>query len=401
VIAAIGVQRSYREYVSLLPGWTGITALGFFYLMALLSMPFIRKKHYELFQLGHLLMYPLIGLVSVHGAQKILQYPMLGFWLIIPALLVVVERCVRVGYGFHNIAAKLEILDDETVTLSVVVPQKRYWKYRAGQWVLITVPELSKFQWHPFTISTCIGNDMQLHIKTDGDWTSRLRKLAGEGGVANIKICIDGPFGAPAQRFYEFDYTMIIGSGIGVTPFSGILTDLQAREERYRQNLSSTFSRSHIEQGESTPHESNPTEKPAKQKTEVPTYRRVDFHWIVKDKNYLRWFSNLLNSISRSALAETSPHLDIRLQTYVTQKRKSISAHIYRYLLELHRTDEHPESPITGLINKTHFGRPNLAEIMDDHYESMLQAIKQGKEKRMEIKRKRVGVFFCGAPPIG
>jgi dual oxidase len=404
VIAAVGVQRSYREYASLLPGWTGITALGTFYLIALLSLPIIRKKHYEIFQLGHLLMYPFIGLVCAHGALGLLQYPMLGFWLIIPALLILVERCVRVSYGFHNIPAKLEVLDADTVAITVVVPQKRYWKYRAGQWVFITVPELSIFQWHPFTISTCIGHDMQLHIKTDGDWTSGLRKLAGDGGVANIKICVDGPFGAPAQRFYEFDYTMIIGSGIGVTPFSGILTDLQAREERYQQHLPHVSTQTHIGQGESTPHASNPTEKPPWQTTEAPVYRRVDFHWIVKDKNYLLWFSNLLNSISRSTLAERAddvPHLDVRLQTHVTQKRKNISTHVYRYLLELHRTVEHPESPITGLINETHFGRPSLAEIMDEHYESMLQTIRETKEKGLEIRKRRVGVFFCGAPPIG
>jgi dual oxidase len=260
VIAVTGIQQSYHQYVTLLPGWTGITALGTFYLMALLSIPVIRKKHYEIFQLGHLLMYPFIGLVCAHGAKGILQYPMLGFWLIIPALLIIVERCVRVGYGFHHIPAKLEILDGETVAISVIAPQKRYWKYRAGQYVFITVPKLSLFQWHPFTISTCIGNDMQLHIKTDGDWTLKLRKMVVEDSTANIEICIDGPFGAPAQRFYEYDYTMIIGSGIGVTPFSGILTDLQAREERYRNQLSPASARIHVDQGNNN-HESNQTEK--------------------------------------------------------------------------------------------------------------------------------------------
>lgn len=39
------------------PGWTGFTALGCFIAIAVLSMPWIRKTHYELFQLTHLLMY--------------------------------------------------------------------------------------------------------------------------------------------------------------------------------------------------------------------------------------------------------------------------------------------------------------------------------------------------------
>jgi dual oxidase len=56
--------------------------------------------------------------------------------------------------------------------------------------------------------------------------------MAKDGVPQEIKVGIDGPFGAPAQRFYDFDQSIILGSGIGVTPFSGILADLQAREYR-------------------------------------------------------------------------------------------------------------------------------------------------------------------------
>jgi dual oxidase len=76
-------------------------------------------------------------------------------------------------------------------------------------------------------------------------------------------------------------------------------------------------------------------------------HRRVDFHWMVRDKNNLLWFSDLLNEVSRANQLDRS-HLDIRIQTYVTQKRKQISEHVFRWLLEKHRTDEHPQSPITG-----------------------------------------------------
>jgi len=76
---------------------------------------------------------------------------------------------------------------------------------------------------------------MQVHIKTDGDWTTKLRKFAKEGKTGRVYIGIDRPFGAPAQRFYDFDQGIILESGIGVTPFSGILSDLQAREERQRE----------------------------------------------------------------------------------------------------------------------------------------------------------------------
>lgn len=71
---------------------------------------------------------------------------------------------------------------------------------------------------------------MQVHIKADEDWTSKLQAMTKEGKPEKIHVGIDGPFGAPAQRFYDFYQTIILGSGLGVTPFSGILTDLQARE---------------------------------------------------------------------------------------------------------------------------------------------------------------------------
>ncbi|KAJ3545638.1 hypothetical protein NM208_g2409 [Fusarium decemcellulare] len=93
-------------------------------------------------------------------------------------------------------------------------------------------------------------------------------------------------------------------------------------------------------------------------------YRRVDFHWMVRDRNYLRWFSDLLNDVSLSQdwhrEHEVHPHLDIRINTHVTAKRKKISTHVYRWLLEMHRTEEHPASPLTGLLNPTHFGLRTL-----------------------------------------
>merc|ERR1712225_195050 len=315
VLGPDAVPKPYRAFVATLPGWSGITALGLFYILALLSMPVVRKKSYEIFQLGHLLMFPIIGLLCAHGTKGLLQYP--------------------------------------------------------------------------FTVSTCIGNEMQLHIKTDGDWTSKLRDFAKDG-PPQIQIGVDGPFGAPAQRFYDFDQAIVLGSGIGVTPFSGILADMQARDEHLHTH------------GQSDTHSELSEKGPVGYRK--GRFRRVDFHWIVKDRNYLLWFSDLLNQVSRSASEHENdphPHLDVNIFTHVTQKRKNLSTHVFRFLLECHRTEEHPASPLTGLLNKTHFGRPDLAKIMDEHYESMLEWYKEMGKKGIHIKKRKVGVFFCGAPPIG
>lgn len=40
------------------------------------------------------------------------------------------------------------------------------------------------------------------------------------------KLLIDGPYGAPAQNYKKYDILLLIGLGIGATPFISILKDL-------------------------------------------------------------------------------------------------------------------------------------------------------------------------------
>ncbi|KAH8683750.1 FAD-binding domain-containing protein [Ilyonectria robusta] len=426
------VPRPYIEYVRSLPGFTGITALGLFYLLCLLSMPQVRRWNYEVFQLGHLLMFPIIGLMMAHGTAALLQWPMFGYFLSFPTLLVLVERVVRIFLGFHPIKASMKVLDADTVEITATIPSERLWKYKAGQYIFLQVPKISFFQWHPFTVSFCRGNRMMVHIKTDGDWTGRLRKLGGESGECQIDVGINGPFGAPAQRFYDFNHTVIIGGGIGVTPFSGILADLQYNDDLDRGGPGHRKSKD-IQKGSKNvngqrqpskfdavgPDLINEQRKPQADDfhTFAENYRRVDFHWMVRDRNYLQWLSDLLNEVSLSQewhrTHEEHPCLDIRINTHVTAKKKEISTHVYRWLLEMHRTEEHPASPLTGLLNPTHFGRPDFDLVLDEHYEEMLKfraskrrSTTKTQDSRVENSRDddeelKVGVFYCGAPVVG
>ena len=410
------VPRPYSEYASSLAGWTGIAAFASFWIISLLSFPAVRRWNYEIFQLGHLLMFPMIAFLMAHGTEALLQFPMLGYWLAFPTLLVLLERMLRFVRGFVRIPATLEVLDGETVCIMAKIPRWRLWPYRAGQYILLQVPRISLFQWHPITISTCIGNEMQVHIKTDGDWTSKLREMKPGTPEALTCVGIDGPFGAPAQRFYDFDQTIVVGSGIGITPFAGILADLQSRESQKESQTcpdlpqraaATTQNKADVIGVSSTACDaSNPVcidEKLDIPRRSLTRCRRVDFHWIVRDRNHLLWFSDLLND-TVSSPAHDSGCLDLRIQTHVTQKRKDISTHVFRYLLEQHRTPSHPASPLTGLLNRTHFGRPDLAQIMEEHYESMQRLVmaRRGKPDAVDSKQKtKVGVFFCGAPVVG
>ncbi|KXJ96050.1 FAD-binding domain-domain-containing protein [Microdochium bolleyi] len=519
VEALLGQRMRYTDFLGTRPGITGLIALSLFYVLAILSIPQVRKWNYQVFQLAHLLMFPILACLIAHGTSQLLQFTMFGYFLAFPTLLITAERLVRVATGFHRIKAKLRVLDAETVEISATIPSERLWRYEAGQYVFLQVPELSMWQWHPFTVSACLGKEMWLHIKTDGDWTGKLRGLAGEkvdekdkkdatddkkeknkkddavswDKVTEIEIGINGPFGAPAQRFYDFTHTIVVGGGIGVTPFSGILADLQAKDDAAHggpsgqrklplgpgavhsqkegkdnkeqaahsdndgdNNNNTASSNDSSDEQTATqevvrdPPHADGTGRLQPSSNSMPTaiyaddYRRVDFHWTVRERNALLWFSDLLNSVSASQLWHakhddhrnggrgrdgTGKHLDINIHTHVTQTRKNISTHVYRWLLEMHRTEKHPESPLTGLINATRFGRPDFARILDEHYDEM-RAFKAKKMKQRQEERRRrstavaaaagdgasvssvdsddeddkdvkVGVFYCGTPIVG
>ena len=434
--------ESYASYVQTRAYKTGIPALTLFYILALLSMPRVRKWKFEVFQLGHMLMYPIIGLLCAHGTSALLQFPMLGYFLAFPTLLVFLERAGRLAIGFQKIPATLTVLDKDTVEISTTIPSVRIWNYRAGQYAFVQVPAISFWQWHPFTISECVGNDVKFHIKMGGNWTKSLMELAHGERSVRIEVGVDAPYGAPAERFYDFSHSILVGSGIGVTPFSGILRDLQTKDDAAnggpadhhpakvvlhkgpRQSLSTDrlasrrgstvtiperhstggrgFSLSRVSSRGKGTRSHDRTEDEKRRDVFTVDYRRVDFHWTVRDKSNLLWFQDLLNGISHSQQwhhqHDPNPHLDIRIQTHVTQQRQSISTHIYRWLLELHRTEENPESPLTGLVNSTHFGRPDFIRILDAHYEDIVRYMKGTGASRDKLN---VGVFYCGAPVVG
>ena len=47
----------------------------------------------------------------------------------------------------------------------------------------------------------------------------------------SIQVILDGPYGAPAQHIMEAEHAVLIGAGIGITPFASIL---QSIHERYK-----------------------------------------------------------------------------------------------------------------------------------------------------------------------
>jgi len=120
---------------------------------------------------------------------------------------------------------------------------------RAGQYIFICCPEVSYFQWHPFTLTSAPEEDyISCHIRVAGDFTTALAKAVGcdfpqkgdKGGKGDApvggkvigtstnppmnrtlpRVMIDGPFGSASEDFLKFETVLLVGAGIGVTPFA-------------------------------------------------------------------------------------------------------------------------------------------------------------------------------------
>lgn len=51
------------------------------------------------------------------------------------------------------------------------------FRYKPGQYLYLNCPALSKHEWHPFTITSAPEEGfVSVHIRTRGDWTSRLKE---------------------------------------------------------------------------------------------------------------------------------------------------------------------------------------------------------------------------------
>lgn len=55
--------KTYGDYVQSIPGWSGLAAFSMFWVIAILSTPWVKKYSYEIFQMGHLLMFPMIAML--------------------------------------------------------------------------------------------------------------------------------------------------------------------------------------------------------------------------------------------------------------------------------------------------------------------------------------------------
>jgi predicted ferric reductase len=199
--------------ISTLATWTLLFSMGLFALAP------IRRRMFELFYYSHLVaVYVTIPAVLWHAAA--------GWEYLLPGVTVwFIDRMIRLNRSASIVKIVDVILHNGTVELRFLQPSMQA---DCGMYCFINIPEISLFQWHPFTLSSAAGSPFfSFHIKAmgEGTWTGKLLSLVANGDL-NLTLAVDGPYGRPID-FADFECVVLIAGGIGITPCASLFSGLK------------------------------------------------------------------------------------------------------------------------------------------------------------------------------
>ncbi|KAJ1927243.1 hypothetical protein IWQ60_003093 [Tieghemiomyces parasiticus] len=385
-----GPSFAYYCFVSG-PGLTGHIMLLALLLMTLTSLNWVKKSHFETFWYTHHLFLVFFGGFTIHGGFCLVKPDtgtcgnMASFWKywVASGVLYLTERILRdVRARRKTVIAKVVQHPSNTVEVQI---NKDFWRAKAGQYIFLNCPEISLHQWHPFTLTSAPEEKfLSVHVRVAGDWTRQFAERLGckvvdrrapatgaqekARGIGSLEprvpmtpttpnasghlfppgqlaprplpqVLVDGPFGCASEDVFNYEVAVLIGAGIGVTPFASVLKSIW-----YRTNAPLGKSR----------------------------LRKVYFMWIARDKESFEWFQSLLKAIENEDVNQF-----IEIRTYLTGRLNQDE--MRNVMLN---DEEGQEDALTGLKSPTYYGRPNW-----DQTFSQLSRAHPSTD---------IGVFFCG-----
>ncbi|GAB9477218.1 Ferric reduction oxidase 8, partial [Globisporangium polare] len=206
----------------------GEIALIFFLIIGVTSIPWVRRKMYNLFYYVH-------HLFALAVVFSVLHWNPIVLWIFPTFLLYVISRSLSSANSFTPVQVKeFTTLDHDIVKIVINRSAGRDGDYKVGQFVYLNVPSVSKLQWHAFTIGSSprtSATSLTILLKSLGDWTKDLVEYSEECKRNSVlpTVFVDGYYGASLEMYDEYPTLCLVGGGIGVTPLFAILEDLVAK----------------------------------------------------------------------------------------------------------------------------------------------------------------------------
>ncbi|OAY80183.1 putative respiratory burst oxidase, partial [Ananas comosus] len=377
-------QPTYPSLLASAPGVSGIlmiVIMAFSFTLAThsfrrsvvkLPSPLHHLAGFNAFWYAHHLLPLLYVLLVVHPFFIFRKWYKKGTWmyLAIPVLFYASERLIR-KYREKNYRVRIiKAAIYPGNVLSIYMEKPPGFKYKSGMYLFVKCPDVSSFEWHPFSLTSAQGDDyLSVHIRNTGDWTRKLRNLfamvceipvtSKDGSLLRLKttvadagleetsrrlpkLLIDGPYGAPAQDYKKYDILLLIGLGIGATPFISILKDLL-------NNIKSDEEMQRIHKPEINNLKSN-------------VRGRAYFHWVTREQGSFGWFKGVMDDV-----AESDHNHIIEMHNYLTSvyfEDNERSA-----LLAMAQELRHAKNGVNVVSEsriRSHFGRPNWRKVFSN-----------------------------------
>ncbi|XP_059311428.1 putative respiratory burst oxidase homolog protein H isoform X2 [Lycium ferocissimum] len=392
-------QPTYMDLVASVPGVTGILMTLFMLFSFTLATHSFRRNVIKLpwsfhhlagfnaFWYAHHLLVLVYVLLILHGyfifLTKEWYKKTTWMYLAAPVLLYATERVLIVNENRYHVNIRKAVIYTGNV-LALYMSKPPGFKYKSGMYLFVKCPNISNFEWHPFSITSAPDDDyLSIHIRTLGDWTTELRTRfqkacqatqsrtrslirmetkafspndAEQSQAEFPKIIIKGPYGAPAQNYKKYDILLLVGLGIGATPFISIIKDILNQQSGYNQQDD----------------ESSSKKGP----------QRAYFYWVTREQGSFDWFKGVMDDI-----AEHDENEVIEMHNYLTSVYEEGDAR--SALIAMVQSLQHAKNGVDVVSEsriRTHFARPNWKRVF-----TQLAASHPSS---------RIGVFYCGSPTL-
>ncbi|XP_048733941.2 dual oxidase 2-like isoform X2 [Ostrea edulis] len=352
---ATDVLASFQYWAfQTITGFTGILLTLIVIIIYVFATPYARKNLFNAFWITHSLYILLYIFTVMHGTGRLVQPPLFQNYFYGPLFIYVVDKFISLSRNQVEIdVLSADLLPSDVTALKFKRPIN--FEYRSGQWVRIACVALGKGEYHPFTLTSAPHEDyLSLHIRAVGPWTTNLRQTydankAGSEDWTPPKVLIDGPFGEGHQDWYKFPVAVLVGGGIGVTPFASILKDIVFKTAQ-------------------------PIRFPC---------QKVYFLWVTRTQKQFEWLTDIIREVEEKDKRDL-----VSVHIFITQFQQKFDLRTTMlYICERHFQKIAGKSLFTGLKAITHFGRPQFQEFLESLH-------------REHPEAKQVGVFSCGPPPM-
>jgi predicted ferric reductase/Ca2+-binding EF-hand superfamily protein len=333
------ISNNQRLTELLLYSSIGITGLILTFCLLLMWNSYQhRHRLFERFEIMHYLYAPFLVALLLHGSS-------IWLWILPSTVLFLIEAILR-SFTRYTKAEITELNALSNRVTQAKFKRGRLFKFTPGDYIRVKIPEISRWQWHPFTLSAAPETDrVDIHVRHAGNWTAALHNLASKTHPKNKKwlAYIDGPYAAPTSEIQHSNVAILIAGGIGVTPFASVIHSL------------------------------------LKSSKDKPT--ALYFHWLNRSQQSYSWFINLIDLAEKKLGSEKFVAF-----LHLTQLALNLSNLLLQIAFDAY-WKKHGQDVLTDLKAQTLAGRPNWNQYF-------------GNVEKTHPNT-TIDVFYCGPKKLG